>query len=1258
MNTTSSPQQPVPLSSDGILVSLPSPPVFPLATPSLLTPSLITRSTIVDHRLKPRTAGVDIDTNKLSTTIKRSQAISNIQDLDENSPVTFEIEPNEHLHLRKKVQLQTNSISISNRTINESISSIDQQQTNSSGCGDESDARSESSEKPPEYLEEEKPILTGIHVKGATLNRLIRVLIDSFQSNGTVIDDSEYPKVFFLMHKWIMESEYLSNMLYDLYRHSSDDYKKAMNANDKRFSKDYQLRICHAYNYWMKNFPMHFDLDRNLKETCAKIKNLIESSGDTEYMKLVDLSQIPSFDWMRQMTVRNQMKNKTVSLGFNNIEPQTLAAQLTYLEWKILRRITFTDYKAYAIKNTLQDNPRLERSIQFFNGLSTWIQCMVLSKMTPKQRAEIIHKFLDVAKYLRELQNFNTCLAVIGGISHSALARLSKTMMCLSPEDIKLLTEMTDLLSSNSNYAQYRKNLSECEGFKIPIIGVHLKDIISLHVALQDRLEYDLINFRKLVQLSITFRTLNNLQESVPPVQPNHDLINLLTLSLDLSYTEDEIYELSLAREPRSSVSSVSSPDQTSRALHPGETTSDSMSDTYKKKEQVQSPVFADWAAGVSQTIDLQTIQRHVNAMVEAVFTTYDHDRDGYISHTEFEEIAQNFPFIDTFTVLDADQDGMISKTEMRSYFLRAKYHDLKGEFKHDFHETTYFKPTFCVHCTGLLWGLIKQGWKCKDCGINAHRHCKDQVVMECRQKRQHPVNKQGSVSDSRPSRSSFRIRKTRKQKATQTEDINFSSSTSSQGTSESCTSSSDEEHHTINNDKSTHHQQWHLRKPSSLKHRKTNFSDSNEEYYYTHPPSPLPQQQQQQQQQIAINNNIPGNVIPMAQQLIPRGPLICSDSFEKWNDRSFGWNRSLPQSTLLSSAPSTSTGTSESTTSITTTTTTERETHEQDKSKSRSFYDQTPFLEHNVSDDYEDNNGNHFIESKQNDTPPSKHRSIKTTICKDVDLLTSSAFDDNGADACVTNLQTIQSKINFGSSENLNTRKLSLTESLHSLPAKPDPTQNEIFERLRQAEEEKKRLEVENRAMKQELVRTKSKISSLRREMTSIQQLHLAQQQQQHVQGLLSAPTILLNRQKLEQHHHHSSCQPQPHPQSLIFTYKTENCDPTNSCHDYHKKNLSISSNEEPVSPPPTTNHPTCSVQSTQTTSRSPPSTILNFSNLLLSSPLNNTSNDQQSQIQSRRSFSLTPSSIHCDSTISVSDEQLRLYLTETLQREKDSAV
>lgn len=41
---------------------------------------------------------------------------------------------------------------------------------------------------------------------------------------------------------------------------------------------------------------------------------------------------------------------------------------------------------------------------------------------------------------------------------------------------------------------------------------------------------------------------------------------------------------------------------------------------------------------------------------LQAVFKNYDHDRDGFISHEEFDTIAGNFPFIDSFCVLDADK--------------------------------------------------------------------------------------------------------------------------------------------------------------------------------------------------------------------------------------------------------------------------------------------------------------------------------------------------------------------------------------------------------------------------------------------------------------------------------------------------------------------------------------------------------------------------------------------------------------------------
>jgi len=42
--------------------------------------------------------------------------------------------------------------------------------------------------------------------------------------------------------------------------------------------------------------------------------------------------------------------------------------------------------------------------------------------------------------------------------------------------------------------------------------------------------------------------------------------------------------------------------------------------------------------------------------LMQAVFKNYDHDKDGFISHAEFDAIAGNFPFIDSFAVLDADQ--------------------------------------------------------------------------------------------------------------------------------------------------------------------------------------------------------------------------------------------------------------------------------------------------------------------------------------------------------------------------------------------------------------------------------------------------------------------------------------------------------------------------------------------------------------------------------------------------------------------------
>ncbi|XP_071400897.1 ras guanyl-releasing protein 3 [Centroberyx affinis] len=539
--------------------------------------------------------------------------------------------------------------------------------------------------------------------KAAPLDVLLDECIHAFDDNGE-LHVTLLPRSLLLMHRWYVTSTELAGKLLMMYRDCQGD-----NCQRTR------LKICYLMRYWIVTFPAEFNLDLGLIRMTEEFRDVAAQLGCEEHFKLIDISTIPSYDWMRKLTQRKkQAKKGKASLLFDHLEPMELAEHLTFLEFKSIRRISFTDYQSYVIHGCLVDNPTLERSIALFNGVSQWVQLMVLSKLTPQHRAEVITKYINVAQKLLQLQNFNTLMAVVGGLSHSSISRLKETHSHLAPEVTKIWSEMTELVSSNGNYCGYRKAFNECQGFKIPILGVHLKDLIAVHVVFPDWVDDgSKVNLVKMQQLYMTFNELVSLQSAVAQVEPNMDLIYLLTLSLDLYYTEDEIYELSLLREPRNPKSLPTSPTTPNKPLAP-----------------------LDWASGVTTKPDPSVVNKHIRKVVDSVFRNYDHDHDGYISQEDFESIAANFPFLDSFCVLDKDQDGLISKDEMIAYFLRANpllQCKMGPGFIHNFQEMTYLKPTFCEHCAGFLWGIIKQGYKCKDCGVNCHKQCRELLVLACR---------------------------------------------------------------------------------------------------------------------------------------------------------------------------------------------------------------------------------------------------------------------------------------------------------------------------------------------------------------------------------------------------------------------------------------------------------------------------------------------------------------------------------------------
>ncbi|XP_073405205.1 RAS guanyl-releasing protein 1-like isoform X1 [Dendrobates tinctorius] len=445
------------------------------------------------------------------------------------------------------------------------------------------------------------------------------------------------------------------------------------------------MQICHFLRFWVNQYPEVFRKDNELEELMGDFWEVVK-----EKRRPSDPRQSIEFSCFSDQEIKKPFlqspsfnKKRKVSLLFDHLEPSELADHLTYLEFKCFCRISHLDYQSYTLQNSLREIPRLERSVNLCNSISQWVQLMILNRPTPQQRAEVFTKFIQVTQKLRKLQNFNTLMAVIGGLCHSAISRLKETHSYLSHDVLKTLSGMTELISSSSNYSTYRRVYNECGGFKIPILGVQLKDLVSLNEALPDYLDNGKINVSKLQSLYQHILELRQLQKASPPIKANKDVILLLTTSLDTFHKEDEIFTLSYTREPRSSKMMSSTP------IKPPE-------------------VIPDWTPVGALQLDPESHSHSIEQMVMSVFQFYDPDERGLISREDFEKVISSFPF--SCQILEKDREGPVTREEMTSYFMKASQvcSRLGLPFLQSLVEIRLKETPLCANC---IWSVAKQGY-------------------------------------------------------------------------------------------------------------------------------------------------------------------------------------------------------------------------------------------------------------------------------------------------------------------------------------------------------------------------------------------------------------------------------------------------------------------------------------------------------------------------------------------------------------------
>ncbi|NXV09598.1 GRP2 protein, partial [Cettia cetti] len=214
------------------------------------------------------------------------------------------------------------------------------------------------------------------------------------------------------------------------------------------------------------------------------------------------------------------------------------------------------DIRSFARSAGTSSSPALRRLVALSNGLSRWVQLRVLRPLAAPQRAAALGQCLHLAQSLLELRNFNSLLAVVGGLGHGSIARLRRTLVLLTPPLIQLWAQLAEAVGSGGNYRGYRALLGGAGGsggFRVPALGVHLRDLVSLEAALPDWGGPDRPHPNKLRARFALQGALLAGREQGPPGTPHPDLLRLLEVSLALGPSEEQLHQMSLQREPRES---------------------------------------------------------------------------------------------------------------------------------------------------------------------------------------------------------------------------------------------------------------------------------------------------------------------------------------------------------------------------------------------------------------------------------------------------------------------------------------------------------------------------------------------------------------------------------------------------------------------------------------------------------------------------------------------------------------------------------
>ncbi|CEP07119.1 hypothetical protein, partial, partial [Parasitella parasitica] len=403
-------------------------------------------------------------------------------------------------------------------------------------------------------------------VKGGTLHCLVQHLTQHDQL------DSAFNSTFLLTYRSFCTTQELFNELFNRYQLAAPEEltPKDLEIWKEKKLKLVRLRVFNVIKSWLETYFNEEEDRPFLPEISHFTEHVIVESmkfGAEQLMKLIkkrmlaeDSSQIRKM----KLSVRAEDMPPTIlpknmkRLKLLDLDPLELARQMTIMDFKLYNKIKPVECldKNWGKPDTDQKHiaANVRASIEHSNQVTAWVTDSILSNYgDPKKRAYVVRHWVWVAERCRQLQNYNTCMAILSAFDNGSIGRLKRTWALLSARHMQVLQSIRRLMGSNRNFSEYRNMIHNINPPCIPFLGIYLQDLTFIEDGNSNFLKNskNLINFAKRMKTAEVIRELQQHQSTHYMLTAVPDIQEFIKTHLHSSREEEELYKISLQAEPR-----------------------------------------------------------------------------------------------------------------------------------------------------------------------------------------------------------------------------------------------------------------------------------------------------------------------------------------------------------------------------------------------------------------------------------------------------------------------------------------------------------------------------------------------------------------------------------------------------------------------------------------------------------------------------------------------------------------------------------